>query len=400
MFIDFFYTLRKAGIPATPTAFLRLQEAMGKGLIQSLDDFYVAARALMIKSERYFDLYDRIFAHHFLGAELGDDWETELEATIRSLLEEWLSDPKELAEMLGIDPDSIKNLEPEELVKYFLERLKEQTERHDGGNRWIGTGGTSPVGHSGYHPGGMRVGGGSRNKSAIKVALERRYRDYTQDTRLTTSQVGEALRRLKHMVPAGPKDQIDIDETITQTVKSGGEIDIVFARSLRDRLKIILMIDNGGWSMDPYVQMVQTLFNYSQAQFKDLKTYFFHNCIYDRVWEDPQRHRRPFQTVEFPRLDPEYRLIFVGDAAMAPYELDHPRGCIDYNEPQTRPSIEWLQFLAKTFRHCAWLNPMVNFHKDYLHGSNTQRQIAHIIPMFPLSLEGLERAVSHLISKN
>ncbi len=253
MFIEFFYTLRKAGIPATPTAFLRLQKALGMGLVQSLDDFYVSARAIMVKSERYFDLYDRIFAHHFLGVELGDDWETELEATIRTLLEEWLQDPKELAEMLGLDPDAIADLDPEELIKYFLDRLKEQTERHDGGNKWIGTGGTSPVGHSGNHPGGMRVGGGSRNKSAIKVALERRYRDYTQDTRLTTSQVGEALRRLKHMIPAGPKDQIDIDETITQTVKAAGEIDIIFTRSLRDRLKIILLIDNGGWSMDPYV---------------------------------------------------------------------------------------------------------------------------------------------------
>ncbi len=400
MFIEFFYTLRKAGIPVTPTTFLRLQQAMGTGLVQSLDDFYVAARAIMVKSERYFDLYDRIFAHHFLGVELGDDWETELEATIRALLEEWLTDPKEMAEMLGIDPDTIANLDPEELVKYFLDRLKEQTERHDGGNRWIGTGGTSPVGHSGYHPGGMRVGGGSRNKSAVKVAMERRYRDYTQDTRLTTSQVGEALRRLKHMIPAGPKDQIDIDQTITQTVKSGGEIDIVFTRRLRDRLKIILLIDNGGWSMDPYVEMVQTLFNYSQAQFKDIKTFFFHNCIYDRLWEDPQRHFKPFPTTDFPRLDPEYRLIFVGDAAMAPYELEHPRGCIDYNEQQTRPSIEWLQFLANSFRHCAWLNPMVQYYKDYTHGSHTQRQIAHIIPMFPLSLEGLERAVSHLVTKN
>jgi len=400
MFTDFFYTLRRAGIPATPTAFLRLQQAMENGLIASIDDFYVAARAIMIKSERYFDLYDRIFAKHFYGVEMGDDWEEELEATIRSILEEWLQDPKELAEMLGIDPDTIKDMDPEELVKYFLDRLKEQTERHDGGDKWIGTGGTSPVGHSGYHPGGMRVGGSSRSKSAIKVALERRYRDYTQDTRLTTSQVGEALRRLKHMVPAGPKDLIDIDETITQTVKNAGEIDIVFTRSLRDRLKVILLIDNGGWSMDPYVDLVQTLFNYAQAQFKNLKIFYFHNCIYDRVWEDPQRHLKPFPTSDFPRFDPEYRIIFVGDAAMAPYELEHPRGCINYNEKQTRPSIEWLRFLAQTFRHTAWLNPMVVYTKDYFQGSYTQREISSIIPMFPLSLEGLEQAVAHLVARN
>jgi uncharacterized protein with von Willebrand factor type A (vWA) domain len=240
----------------------------------------------------------------------------------------------------------------------------------------------------------------SKGKSAIKVAMERRYRDYTQNTRLTSSQVGEALRRLRHMMPAGPKDQLDIEETIRQTVKIGGEIDIVFRRSLRDRLKVILMIDNGGWSMEPYVEVVQTLFNYAQAQFKDLKIYYFHNCIYDRVWEDPQRCHKAFPTADFPRLDPDYRIIFVGDAAMAPYELEHPRGCIDYSEKQSRASIEWLQFLAHIFRHTAWLNPMVAFATDYSHGSYTQRQIAHVVPMFPLSLEGLEHAVLHLMAKN
>ncbi len=400
MFVEFFYTLRKAGVPATPTAFLRLQKALDMGLVQSLEDFYVAARAIMVKSERYFDLYDRIFAHHFYGVEQEEDWEQELEESIRMLLEEWLQDPKELAEMLGIDPESLPELSPEELVKYFLERLKEQTERHDGGNKWIGTGGTSPVGHSGFHPGGMRVGGSSMGKSAIKVALERRYRDYTQNTRLTSSQVGEALRRLRYMIPSGPKDRLDIDETIRQTVKLGGEIDIVFDRSLRDRLKVVLMIDNGGWSMEPYVEVVQTLFNYAQAQFKDLKIFYFHNCIYDRVWEDPQRHRKPFPTSEFPRLDPSYRVIFVGDAAMAPYELEHSRGCIDYSEKQSRASIDWLRFLAHVFRHTAWLNPMVTFSTDYSHGSYTQREIANIIPMFPLSLDGLDRAVHQLMAEN
>ena len=202
------------------------------------------------------------------------------------------------------------------------------------------------------------------------------------------------------MVPAGPRDSINVDATIYQTVKNGGEIEIVFDRSLRDRLKVILMIDNGGWSMDPYVEVVQTLFNYSQAQFKQVRTFYFHNCVYDRVWEDPQRRSKPYTTLDFMRLEPDSRLIIVGDAAMAPYELEHPHGCISYNEPQTRPALEWLQFLAGTFRHCAWLNPMVQFAPDYTRGSYTQRKIADIIPMFPLSLEGLDRAVAHLMSKN
>ena len=400
MFVDFFYSLRNVGIPVNPTAFLRLQKALGMGLINSLNDFYVAARSIMVKSERYFDLYDRVFARIFYGIETDEAWEEELEDSLRTLLRDWLQDPKQMAELLGIDPNSLPDLSPEDLIQYFLDRLKEQTERHDGGDRWIGTGGTSPVGHSGFHPGGMRVGGMSRGKSAIKVAMERRYRDYTRDTRLNTSQVGEALRRFRHLVPAGPKDRINIDETIYQTVKNGGEIEIVFDRGLRDRLKVVLMIDNGGWSMDPYVEVVQTLFNYAQAQFKQVRTFFFHNCVYDRVWEDPQRRSKPFSTMDFLRLEPASRLIVVGDASMAPFELEHPRGCIAYNEPQTRPSLEWLRFLASTFRHRAWLNPMVQFAPDFSHGSYTQRQIAELIPMFPLSLDGLERSVSHLMAKN
>ncbi len=400
MFVEFFYDLRKAGLPVTPTAFLRLQKTLQMGLVNSLEDFYVAARTLMVKSERYFDLYDRIFARTFHGVDRADGFEQELEEAIRALLEDWLRDPRELAEMLGIDPESLPKMDPEELVRYFLDRLREQTERHDGGNRWIGTGGTSPVGHSGFRPGGMRVGGRSGGKSAVKVALERRYRDYTQDNRLTLSQVGEALRRLKHLVPVGPRDRVNVEKTIRETVRNAGEIEIVFDRSLRDRLKVVLLIDNGGWSMDPYVEVVQTLFNYARAQFKDLKTFYYHNCVYERVWEDPQRLYKPFPVSDFGRLDPESRLVFVGDAAMAPEELEHPKGCIYYNEKQTRAGIEQLRFLARTFRHSAWLNPMVRYAPDFTAGPYTTQRIATIFRMFPLSLEGLDRAVSHLLSRN
>jgi uncharacterized protein with von Willebrand factor type A (vWA) domain len=354
----------------------------------------------MVKSERYFDLYDRVFAKYFYGIERESEFEKELEETIRVLLEEWLHDPRYIAEILGIDPDSLPVLGPEDLVKYFLERLKEQSERHDGGNRWIGTGGTSPVGHSGFHPSGMRIGGSSRGTSAIKIALERRYRDYTLNSRLDVSQVGEALRRLKHLMPAGPKDCIDIDETIRETVRNAGEIEIVFSQSLRDRLKIILMIDNGGWSMEPYVEVVQTLFNYAQAQFKQLTLFYFHNCIYDRVWEDPQRSSKPVLTADLSRLDPHSRLIIVGDASMAPTELEHPQGSIYYYERQSKPAIEKLMFLSRLFRHSVWLNPMVQFAPDYSRGPYTVRRIATIFPMFALSLDGLERAVTRLMAKN
>ena len=288
MFVDFFYTLRDRGIPVTPTSFLRLQKAMNMGLVHSLDEFYTAARAILVKSERYFDTYDQIFAHHFKGASLEDPTAVELTEIARSLLDEWLKNPEEMADALGIDKEKLKNMTPEELIQYFLDRLKEQTEAHHGGNKWIGTGGTSPTGHSGVHPGGMRVGGESRNHSAIKVALERRYRDYSQEGPLTQVQMGEAMKRLRRMAPTGPRDIVNIDKTIYETMRNAGEIEIIFDRRLTDRLKVILLIDNGGWSMDPYIDVVQTLFHYASSQFKDLKIYFFHNTIYSRVWADPQ----------------------------------------------------------------------------------------------------------------
>ncbi|MDO9124002.1 MAG: hypothetical protein Q7V12_06230, partial [Deltaproteobacteria bacterium] len=293
MFVDFFYLLKKVGIPVSPTSFLRLQKALNMGLVNSVDDFYTAARSILVKSERYFDLYDQVFAHRFQGVELKEPDPIEISEVARALLEEWLKNPKELADLLGIKEEDLSKLTPEELLQYFLDRLKEQTEAHHGGGKWIGTGGTSPVGHSGYHPGGMRVGGVSRNKSAVKVAMERRYRDYSQEGPLTESQMGEALKRLRNMVPHGPKDRVNIEKTIYETMKNAGEIEIVFDQSLRDRLKVILAIDNGGWSMDPYIGLVQTLFNYARSQFKDLKTFFFHNTIYDYLWEDPQRRSKP-----------------------------------------------------------------------------------------------------------
>ncbi|MBU2498733.1 MAG: hypothetical protein KKE57_07530 [Proteobacteria bacterium] len=397
MFTEFFYILRKVGIPVSPTSFLRLQKALGMGLINSIGDFYTAARAILVKSERYFDLYDQVFAHHFKGAELKDPEEWEISEMARSLLEEWLKNPAELARALGADEEELSKMTPEELIQYFNDRLKEQTEAHHGGGKWIGTGGTSPVGHSGYHPGGMRVGGVSRNKSAVKVAMDRRYRDYSQEGPLTQSQIGEALKRLRNMVPIGPKDNINIDETIYQTMKNAGEIEIIFDRSLKDRLKVILAIDNGGWSMDPYIEIVQTLFNYARAQFKDLKTFFFHNTIYDTLWEDPPRRLKPFSVNEMMRLDPETRIIIVGDASMAPYELMSTDGSIHLEERSGRPSYERLKFIAKTFRYALWLNPKMEIEWPY---TRTIQAIRELLPMFELTLDGLEEAVAFMMSKN
>jgi len=396
MFINFFYTLKDVGIPVSPTSFLTLHKALHNGLVNSLEDFYMSSRTILVKSERYFDLFDQVFAHIFEGAELPDFEEEDIADMARAMLEEWLKDSKTLADALGVDESELSKLTPDELIEYFKERLKEQTEAHHGGGKWIGTGGTSPVGHSGYHPGGMRVGGISRNKSAVKVAMERRYKDYSLSGPLTQAMIGEALKRLRNLVPAGPKDNVNIDETIYQTMKNAGEIEIVFSRSLKDRLSVILAIDNGGYSMEPYIPVVQTLFDYSRAQFKDIKTYFFHNTIYEAVWEDPKRTKKPLKVEELARFDPETRLILVGDASMAPYELMSTNGSIYFQERSGKPSIERMKFLSKIFPHNAWLNPVPSNMWGY---TQTISALAQLFPMFELSIDGLEKAVAHLTAK-
>ncbi len=397
MFIEFFYTLRERGIPVSPTSFLRLQKALKLGMVRSVEDFYTAARAILVKSERYFDTYDQVFAHFFKGVTLSEPDEIELTEMARAMLEEWLRNPAEMAQALGIEEKDLKSMTPEELIRYFFDRLREQTEAHHGGNRWIGTGGTSPVGHSGHHPGGMRVGGRSRNKSAIKVAMERRYRDYSQEGPLTEFQMGEALKRLRRMIPTGPRDVVNVDKTIRETMRNAGEIEIVFDRRLADRLKVILMIDNGGWSMDPYVEVVQTLFNYARSQFKDLKIYYYHNTIYSRIWKDPQRRHQPEPIDEFVRRDPETRLILVGDASMAPYELMHVNGSIYLEQRENNASLDRLKFLSRTFRHAVWLNPQTEEEWDHTWTVGIIRQV---FPMFELTLDGLEKAVQHLMAKH
>ncbi len=395
MFIHFFYTLREVGIPVSPTSFLTLQRALGAGLITSLNDFYTASRSILVKSERYFDLFDQVFAHHFQGAELPDPSGIELDELTRTLLEQWLKEPQLLADALGIDESELARLTPEELIEYFKKRLQEQDGEHHGGNRWIGTGGTSPVGHSGFHPGGMRVGGISRNRSAVKVAMDRRYRDYSLSGPLTQAMVGEALKRLRNLVPVGPRDQVNIDATIYQTMRNAGEIEIVFDRSLRDRLKVCLAIDNGGYSMDPYIPVVQTLFDYARAQFKEVNTYFFHNTIYSTLWQDPARYRKPKPIEEFATADPGIRWFIIGDASMAPYELMATDGSIHLEERSGKPSIECLQFLARMFPHSVWMNPVPA--RMWRH-TRTIGVIGEIFPMFELTLDGLEKAVSHLMA--
>jgi len=396
MFIRFFYTLKEIGIPVSPTSFLLFQRAMQSGLVNSLADFYTAARTILIKSEKYFDLYDQVFAHTFEGAELSVADDSDFDMVAAGMLDEWLKNPKQLARALGLDEKKLAAMSPAELLAYFRERLKDQKGRHEGGSKWIGTGGTSPVGHSGVHPGGMRVCGKSIGKSAVKMAGERRYKEYSTDGPLTRRSMSEALKRLRNLVPKGARDRINIDDSIYRTIKNGGEIELVFDRGVVDRLKIVLTIDNGGWSMDPYIDVVQALFTYARAQFKDLKTYFFHNTIYDQVWEDAGRRLRPVLLDNLARFDPETRFIIVGDASMAPYELMSADGSIYAFDRSGRASIERLRLIAATFPHSVWLNPIPK--KDWQY-TRTISLIGTIFPMYELSLDGLEEAVAFLMRR-
>lgn len=366
------------------------------GLVLSLDDFYTTARAILIKSERYFDTYDQVFANHFRGGVLQEPSEEELTDLVRSLLEEWLRTPADVAAVLGIDEKQLDRLSMGELIKYFLEKLNEQQEAHQGGDNWIGVNGTSPTGNSGNRRDGMQLGETSGTRSAVKIALSRRYKEYSQDGPLTVYQIGEALKRLRHLIPTGPRDVINIDQTIYETVRNAGQIEIIFDRRLLDRLKIVLMIDNGGSSMDPYVDLIQILFSYAHAQFKDLKIYYFHNTIRDSVWIDPRRATKPEPIIEFIRKDPETRIIVVGDASMAPYELAYPEESLYGRYAAIQPSIEHIRFLAKTFRNIAWLNPLPVL---YWNGNWTIENIMAICPMFELTLDGLEKAVRHLAAR-
>jgi hypothetical protein len=393
MFLRFFYLLREHGIQVSPTAYLRLLSALSKGMVASLFDFYITARTVLIKSERHFDLYDRVFSHYFRGEELRLPDEVELEETVRMMLADWLQDTGDLAQALGLSQSEVEGMTPEEVVSYFLQRLQDQDGEHHGGGTWIGTRGTSPVGHSGHYPGGMRVGGRSQSRSAVKVAMDRRYRDYAAGGPLRQDQMGEALKRLRNLVPEGPRDRVDIDETLRRTVQNAGDIEIVFRPELRDKLRLILAVDNGGWSMDPHVEVVQTLFNHARAQFKDLQIYYFHNTIYDFLWKDPPRLKQPVKVDDLARQPADTRLIIVGDASMAPYELMVPDGSIHVEEKSGESSLERLRFLARTFPWSVWLNPRMA--REWS-STRTIGMIREIFPMYELSISGLQEAVAFL----
>ena len=386
LFLEFFYLVRSVGIPASSREWLMFSEALEKGLVAAdLYRFYAIARATLVKSEQHYDLFDQCFTHYFAGADKP--------RAFQKALDQWLQTPIEMPQLSEEQLALLEKHDLETLQKMFEERLAEQNERHDGGNKWIGTGGTSPFGHGGQNPAGIRVGGAGGGRSAVQIAAKRRFRSYRNDLVLDTRQIGMALRKLRRLGREGARTEIDIDETISATAKNAGDLDICFAPPRENRLKVCLLMDVGG-SMDPFARLVSQLFSaaHQATHFREFHSFYFHNCIYEEVYRHAHL-KDGMSTVELMRwLQPETRLIVVGDAHMAPYELVSVYGAIDYWHQNETSGLDWLKRLDGHFNKCAWLNPI---QKRYW-GHPTIRMVSEVFPMHELTLKGLEGAISDL----
>jgi len=388
MFTEFFHILRKRKVPVSITEWMTLMEALAKGCITNLDEFYFLARAILVKSEAYYDHYDIAFQEYFKGIETP--------AEISEQLLEWLKDPLNRMTLTEEEQALFDSMDFDELLRELEERLKEQTGQHDGGGYWIGRGGTSPFGHSGYHPAGIRIGGESRGRHAIQIAQERRFRNYRSDLTLDVRQIKMALKGLRQLSRIGPEDELDLDKTIGATAKNAGEIELIWRRSRKNAVKVFLLMDVGG-SMEPFALLCSQLFSaaHSSNHFKDLRYYYFHNCIYDNLYQDIERQEAISTDHLLRTLEPDYKLLLVGDARMGPWELMERYGAINYYERNETPGIVWLKQIAEHFTHCVWLNP--DNPRFWIHP--TVQIIGRAFPMFPLTLDGLEQAVRRLVVK-
>lgn len=391
MFLDLFYGLRDEGVPVAIQEWMTLMEAMKKGLHgSSLLRFYHLSRVCLIKSEAYFDAFDRVFLRVFEGVE------GSLDAISDDVLE-WLRDPQPLPELSPEQWAELERLSHDELMRRFMETLAEQNERHDGGGRWVGTGGRSPYGHGGRHPTGIRVGGPGKNRSAMKVAEQRRFSDYRMDQALDVRHTRAALKRLRHVTRSGVATELDLDETIDETCRNAGEIELVFRPERRNNVRVLLLMDVGG-TMDPYYEPVSTLLTalHEERGLRGFEAYYFHNTVYDAVFKRAYMGGSDAVSVGdlLRRFDERWKLLMVGDAAMHPAELLQPFGCIDPRLVSETPSITWLQRLVGHFDRHAWLNPD---DKRLWQHSRTVRVIRRLYPMYPLSVEGIADAVQALI---
>lgn len=391
LFGRFFFALRKAGLPIGLSEWTTLMRALSEGGIEpSLEDFYEVARALLIKTEAHFDTYDQVFAAVFGGKTM----------PVKALEEilDWLAEAKALGELTPELIAQIEKLPLEELRRMFEERLAEQTERHDGGNRWIGTAGTSPFGRGGINPAGMRVGGSGGGRSAIQIATARRFQEYRSDRILDTRAMSVALKKLRRLSRVEGEPELDVEESIDKTCKNAGELTLEFRPPRENQARVLLLMDVGG-SMDPYTRMVEQLFSAASSlnHWRRFEAFSFHNCPYATVERSPRRlGDKEVEIYELLKDRPkETFLILVGDAYMAPQELTEPYGGIDWGEASATPGLVWLQRLRGRFPRAVWLNPIP---KKGWYGW-TIKLIGELFPMFPLTLEGLEEAVDQLLRR-
>ncbi len=392
MLIDFFLHLKARKLPVSTKEFLTLLEAIQAGLAgHSMEDFYFLARSSLVKDESHFDRFDQAFGEYFKGIESIPGLEVDLpEEWLKAMMQKHLT-PEEKAklEKLGWD----------KLMEEFKNRLKEQKGRHQGGSKWVGSGGTSPFGNSGYHPEGIRVGGESAgNRTAVKVWDQREYRNLDDSVELGTRNIKVALRRLRRFARQGAPDELDLDGTITATARNAGYLDLQMRPERHNAVKVLIFFDVGG-SMDDHVKVCEELFSACRTEFKHMEYFYFHNCVYDHVWRDSaRRHSERTSTLDvIHKYGPEYKLIFVGDATMSPYEILQPNGSIEYSN--TEAGAVWLRRLADAYPSMAWLNPEAERTWDYRQSISIIRQILGE-KMFPLTLDGLTRAITHLSRKH
>ena len=390
MLIPFFFKLREAGVPVSITEFLALLEALEARLANaSAEDFYYLSRACMVKDERHFDRFDRAFAAHFKGAEELFD------SMMKQIPEDWL---RRMGERNLSDEEKAK-IEAlggwDKLIETLKKRLEEQKERHEGGNKWIGTRGTSPFGAYGYNPEGIRIGqDGSRNRRAVKVWDQREYQNLADNVELGTRNIKVALRKLRKFAREGVADHLDLDDTISSTARNAGLLDLKFVPERHNAIKILLFLDVGG-SMDDHVKVCEELFSAARTEFKHLEYFYFHNCVYESVWKDNRRrHREKTSTMDVMRTyGHDYKLIFVGDATMSPYEIVQPGGSVEHWNEEA--GAVWIKRLLKTWPHHVWLNPEPQQRWEYTPSVQITRELVED-RMFPLTLAGLDQAIKAL----
>ena len=406
MLIDFFYTLRSAKLPVSVKEYLMLLEALQAGVVgpnsgqaeadgtpvegaYKIDDFYYLSRTILVKDEKHYDKFDRAFASYFKGVEILADFTKEIPL-------EWLRKNLEL-ELSPEDKAKIEKMGWDELMETLKKRFEEQKERHEGGSKWIGTGGTSPFGANGFNPQGIRIGQEkSRNKSAVKVWDQRAYKDYDDTQELGTRNIKVALRRLRKFARLGNVEELDLADTIQSTAANAGWLDIKMVPERHNNVKVLLLMDVGG-TMDEHIGRVEEMFSAVKAEFKHLEFYYFHNCVYDFMWKNNRRRfSEKFATWDIIRkYNKDYKLIFVGDATMSPYEILQPGGSVEYNNEEA--GAEWMQRLTNAFPKFAWINPEPQGVWQYRQSIGVIQQLVNQ-RMYPLTIKGLEEAM-RLLSK-